>query len=183
MNISDGKHIDLEDIDTIIHEEESKHNPNNDQIDTGDGDDDDDTILDNSGNIKVEDTLYQFKVTVNTKELGLTFQNGNLKKSIIKENCFGTSYISDLVDQQGFKRIGSAQYRKRGGFLQHGEIQINPSREIWFKLFGEEAPPKLNFNFTNDEIIQHLKSPFLDKKLNLKYEHIDFNTNCIKKIF
>ena len=55
MNISDGKHIDLEDIDTIIHEEESKHNPNNDQIDTGDGDDDDDTILDNSGNIKVED--------------------------------------------------------------------------------------------------------------------------------
>ena len=73
MNISDGKHIDLEDIDTIIHEEESKHNPNNDQIDTGDGDDDDDTILDNSGNIKVEDTLYQFKVTVNTKELGLTF--------------------------------------------------------------------------------------------------------------
>ena len=36
MNISDGKHIDLEDIDTIIHEEESKHNPNNDQIDTGD---------------------------------------------------------------------------------------------------------------------------------------------------
>ena len=74
MNISDGKHIDLEDIDTIIHEEESKHNPNNDQIDTGDGDDDDDTILDNSGNIKVEDTLYQFKVTVNTKELGLTLQ-------------------------------------------------------------------------------------------------------------
>ena len=58
MNISDGKHIDLEDIDTIIHEEESKHNPNNDQIDTGDGDDDDDTILDNSGNIKVEDTLF-----------------------------------------------------------------------------------------------------------------------------
>ena len=115
------------------------------------------------------------------KELGLTLQNGNLKKSIIKENCFGTSYISDLVDQRGFKRIGSAQYRKRGGFLQHGEIQINPSREIWFQLFGEEPPPKLNFDFTNDSIIQHLKSSFLDKKLNLKYEHIDFNTNSIRK--
>ena len=30
------------------------------------------------------------------------------------ENCFGTSYISDLVDKDGFKRIGSAQYRKKG---------------------------------------------------------------------
>ena len=64
MNISDGKHIDLEDIDTIIHEEESKHNPNNDQIDTGDGDDDDDTILDNSGNIKVEDTALQTEIAI-----------------------------------------------------------------------------------------------------------------------
>ena len=44
------------------------------------------------------------------RELGLNLQNGNLRKSLIKTNCFGTSLISDLVDQDGFKRVGSAQY-------------------------------------------------------------------------
>ena len=108
------------------------------------------------------------------KELGLNLQNGHLRKSIIRENCFGSSYISDLVDQDGYKRIGSAQYRKQGAFLQHGEIQINPPRGLWFKLFGEEAPPKINLNFTNDEIIRHLKNSFLENKSNLIIENIDF---------
>ena len=107
------------------------------------------------------------------KELGLILKSGNLKKSIIKENCFGTSYLSDLVDEDGFKRIGSAQYRKKGAFLQHGEIQINPSRDLWFKLFGEAAPPAITLNHTNDEIIEHLKNSFLEKKSDLKIEHID----------
>jgi len=115
------------------------------------------------------------------KELGLNLQNGHLKKSTIRENCFGSSYISDLVDQEGYKRIGSAQYRKRGAFLQHGEIQINPSRDLWFKLFGEEAPPKINLNFTNNEIIRHLKNSFLDNKSNLIIENIEFKDKFITK--
>ena len=44
------------------------------------------------------------------REIGLNLQYGNLRKSRIKTNCFGTSLISDLVDQDGFKRIGSAQF-------------------------------------------------------------------------
>ena len=71
------------------------------------------------------------------RELGLSLQYGNLRKSSIKTNCFGTSLISDLVDQDGFKRIGSAQFRKKGAFLQHGEIQTNPSKSLWFKLFKD----------------------------------------------
>lgn len=115
------------------------------------------------------------------KGLGLILKSGNLKKSIIKENCFGTSYLSDLVDEDGFKRIGSAQYRKKGAFLQHGEIQINPSRDLWFKLFGEEAPPAITLNHTNDEIIEHLKNSFLEKKSALKIENIDLrNKDNIK---
>ena len=47
------------------------------------------------------------------EELGLKLRYGNLRKSSIKTNCFGTSLISDLVDQDGFKRIGSAQFRKK----------------------------------------------------------------------
>ena len=105
-------------------------------------------------------------------ELGLTLKYGNLRKSHIKENCFGTSLMSDLVDQNGFKRIGSAQFRKKGAFLQHGEIQTNPSKELWFKLFEEEAPPKVNLELTNDEIIQYLRNSFLENQSNIKFKNI-----------
>ena len=109
------------------------------------------------------------------KELGLKLKNGNSRKSSIKNNCFGTSLISDLVDQDGFKRIGSAQYRKKGAFLQHGEIQTNPSRDLWFKLFKEEAPPKVKLDFSNDEIVQHLRSSFLENKSNIKFRNISID--------
>ena len=106
------------------------------------------------------------------KELGLNLQYGNSRKSSISSNCFGTSFISDLVDQDGFKRIGSAQYRKKGAFLQHGEIQTNPSKDLWFKLFREEAPPKINLDLTNDEIVQYLRNSFLEDKSNIKFKNI-----------
>jgi len=105
-------------------------------------------------------------------ELGLNLQYGNLRKSSIKTNCFGTSLISDLVEQDGFKRIGSAQFRKKGAFLQHGEIQTNPSRDLWFKLFKEEAPPKVNLKLTNDEIVQHLRNSFVKNKSNINFKNI-----------
>ena len=111
------------------------------------------------------------------RELGLNLQYGNLQKSTITSNCFGTSLISDLVDQDGFKRIGSAQYRKKGAFLQHGEIQTNPSQDLWFKLFREEAPPKVNLNLTNDEIIQHLSNSFQENKSNIKFKNITIDKN------
>jgi len=113
------------------------------------------------------------------RKLGLYLQNGNLQKSPIQSNCFGTSMISDLVDQNGFKRIGSAQYRKKGAFLQHGEIQTNPSKDLWLKLFKEEAPPKLNLDLSNDEIVQHLRNSFLESKSNMKFKYLDIKDNKI----
>ena len=113
------------------------------------------------------------------RELGLNLQNGHLRKSRIQTNCFGTSLISDLVDQNGFKRIGSAQYRKKGAFLQHGEIQTNPSKDLWFKLFKEEAPPKINLGKTNDEIVKHLRTSFLKNKSNLKFKTITLGNKSI----
>ncbi|MDC2988293.1 protein ligase [bacterium] len=115
------------------------------------------------------------------RELGLNLQYGNLEKSPITSNCFGTSLISDLVDQDGFKRIGSAQYRKKGAFLQHGEIQTNPSQDLWFKLFREEAPPKIDLDLTNNEIVQYLRNSFLDNKSNIKFKNIDIDNKNIKK--
>jgi len=113
------------------------------------------------------------------RELGLNLQYGNLQKSPITSNCFGTSLISDLVDQDGFKRIGSAQYRRKGAFLQHGEIQTNPSKDLWFKLFREEAPPKINLDLTNDEIVQHLRDSFLKNKSNIKFKNISIDNKIL----
>ena len=115
------------------------------------------------------------------RELGLNLQNGNLRKSPIKYNCFGTSLISDLVDQDGVKRIGSAQYRKKGAFLQHGEIQTNPSKDLWFKLFKEEAPPKVNLNLTNDEIVQYLKNSFLKNLTDITFKTVVIDNKNIRK--
>ena len=114
------------------------------------------------------------------RELGLYLQNGNLRKSPIITNCFGTSLISDLVDQDGFKRIGSAQYHKKGSFLQHGEIQTNPSRDLWFKLFAEEAPPKINLDLSNDEIVHHLKNTFLKNKSNISFKNVAIDHKTIE---
>ena len=115
------------------------------------------------------------------RELGLSLQYGNLRKSRIKTNCFGTSLISDLVDKDGFKRIGSAQFRKKGAFLQHGEIQTNPSKDLWFKLFKEEAPPKVNLDLTNDEIVEHLRNSFLENKSNLSINNVSIDNKDIGK--
>jgi len=109
------------------------------------------------------------------RALGLNLKYGNLRKSPLTLNCFGTSLISDLVDQDGFKRIGSAQYRKKGAFLQHGEIQTNPSKDLWFKLFQEEAPPKLNLDLKNDELIHYLRDSFLENNSKLRFKNIDID--------
>ena len=116
-------------------------------------------------------------------KLGLSLERGHLRKSPIKENCFGTSYVSDLVDQYGFKRIGSAQYRKKGAFLQHGEIQLNPPRELWINLFGEEPPKQVDLSLTNEEIIKYLMNSFLKTKSNLEITNITLKTNDINELF
>jgi len=116
------------------------------------------------------------------RELGLNLKYGNLQKSPITSNCFGTSLISDLVDQDGFKRIGSAQYRKKGAFLQHGEIQTNPSKDLWFELFREEAPPKINLDLTNDEIVHHLRKAFLEDKSNIRLENVAIDNKNFGKL-
>ena len=105
--------------------------------------------------------------------LGVTLNNGSVKKGSIKENCFSTNYISDLVDENGNKRVGSAQYWKKGSFLQHGEIQLNPSLDLWIKIFGQEPPQPLNLKLSNKKIIKHLKNSFQK----------DYSDSSIENIF
>ena len=115
-------------------------------------------------------------------KLGLVLKRGDLRKSTIKENCFGTSYISDLVDKHGVKRIGSAQYRKKGAFLQHGEIQLNPPRELWLRLFEEEPPSQIDLSMTNEKITEFLMNAFLESKANLNVSKIVYQEDDIKEL-
>ena len=87
-----------------------------------------------------------------------------------------------MVDEAGFKRIGSAQFRKKGVFLQHGEIQLNPSRDLWEKLFNEEAPPPIILNLPYQEIIKYLKDSFIKEKKNLKIKNLNYTDSEIKNI-
>ena len=114
--------------------------------------------------------------------LGINLKYGSNKKATIKHNCFSTSYTSDLVDQNGIKRIGSAQYWKRGSFLQHGEILLNPPKELWTRIFNMEAPPSINFNFDRYELINNLRDSFLGNYSDLKIKNIFLSDEYIKKI-
>tara|TARA_B100001769_G_C21983277_1_gene528648 strand:+ start:108 stop:851 length:744 start_codon:yes stop_codon:yes gene_type:complete len=115
-------------------------------------------------------------------ELGLHLKKGHLKKSLIKDNCFGSSYVTDLVDQYGFKRIGSSQYKKKGAFLQHGEIQLNPPRDLWIEIFGVEPPSQIDLSLTNQEIIKYLINSFLENKSNLNIENVKYTNQDIKQL-
>ena len=48
-------------------------------------------------------------------------------------------------------------------------------RDLWSKLFREEAPPKVNLNLTNDEIIQHLSNSFQENKSNIKFKNMSID--------
>ena len=51
--------------------------------------------------------------------LGLNLKFGNQLTNQIERNCFATSTNADLIDPNGYKRIGSAQYWRMGHLLQH----------------------------------------------------------------
>ena len=114
--------------------------------------------------------------------LGIQLKYGTIKKSIIQENCFSTSYTSDLIDQNGIKRVGSAQYWKKGSFLQHGEIQLNPPKELWSRIFKMETPPTIKLNLERNELINNLRNSFLENHPDLNLKKILLTDEYIKKI-
>ncbi len=67
---------------------------------------------------------------------------GNQPVNVSNSNCFSTSTLADLVDKDENKQIGSAQYWQKGHLLQHGEILMEPSKELWKKVFNTD-PPKI----------------------------------------
>ncbi len=76
------------------------------------------------------------------KDLGMPLHFGDEISHLTDKHCFSQSTKADLIDQRGNKRIGSAQFWKSSQLLQHGEILLDPPKELWEELFDEKAPEK-----------------------------------------
>ncbi|MGB3297720.1 MAG: lipoate--protein ligase family protein [Phormidesmis sp.] len=56
-------------------------------------------------------------------------------------NCFGTATAADLIMEDGYKLIGSAQVHRENCVLQHGSMRLCPDGELFEKVFGERVLP------------------------------------------
>jgi lipoate---protein ligase len=75
------------------------------------------------------------------QSLGVNLAYGNCQgKYIANPNCFALATGADLVCEDGYKLIGSAQLIRSGAILQHGSIRLNPDRDLFRKVFGSELP-------------------------------------------
>ena len=109
------------------------------------------------------------------RKAGVELLFGNQPVNISDSNCFASSTLADLVDQNKNKHIGSAQYWKKGHLLQHGEILIEPSRQLWGKVFNSD-PPKIKERLKDkDRIIFLLKESFIKTWPNLKWYDYKLN--------
>ena len=103
------------------------------------------------------------------KKAGLDLFFGNQPVNFSNCNCFGTSTLADLVDKDNNKYIGSAQYWKKGHLLQHGEILIEPSKQLWKKVFNTD-PPKIKQELKEkNRIIFYLKESFINTWSHLQW--------------
>ena len=79
------------------------------------------------------------------RSLGINLSFGEAGRGYIKNpNCFGTATAADLVTENGYKLIGSAQVYRNGCVLQHGSMRLNPDAALFEEVFGESlVPPNL----------------------------------------
>ncbi len=95
------------------------------------------------------------------QKLDLSLKFGDKAQNLENRNCFSTSTKADLIDLNGDKRIGSAQYWESGHLLQHGEIVLNPPTDLWEEVFDQKAPlPLLNNSITPNYLEEILTSSF-----------------------
>ncbi len=116
------------------------------------------------------------------KELGVNLDFGDQPLAIPSGNCFSTSSIADLVDENGIKRIGSAQFWKRGNLLQHGEILLDPPVDLWTKIFNSPPPPPISPKIPRIDLENLLTASITAYWSNVKWSHKSFEINQIDKL-
>ncbi len=109
------------------------------------------------------------------KKAGLDLSFGNQAVNIYNNNCFSTSTLADLVNEDRHKYIGSAQYWKKGHLLQHGEILLEPPKQLWKKVFNTDLPKIKNEIKEKDKIIYFLKKSLIETWPNLQLSNYKLN--------
>ena len=94
------------------------------------------------------------------KKAGVDLFFGNQTIDMTNNNCFAISTLADLVDKDKNKHIGSAQFWKKGHLLQHGEILMEPSKQLWKKVFNTDPPNIKNEIKDKNRVINILKESF-----------------------
>jgi lipoate---protein ligase len=93
--------------------------------------------------VEVYQQICQFLID-GWRGLGVDLDYGTAGRGYIHNpNCFGTATSADLICDDGYKLIGSAQLIKAAAILQHGSIRLNPDRALFSQVFGEQMslPP------------------------------------------
>jgi len=76
------------------------------------------------------------------QQLGITLDFGAAGRGYIKNpNCFGTATAADLVTEDGYKLIGSAQVYRGGSVLQHGSMRLSTDAALYEQVFEESYSP------------------------------------------
>ena len=116
------------------------------------------------------------------KNTGVELFLGSQPANIYNDNCFSTSTLADLVDEDQNKHIGSAQYWKKGHLLQHGEILMEPSKQLWKKVFNTDPPKIKNEIKDKDKVINILKESFRKTWKNVELNKHNFDKKEKAKI-
>ncbi|MEL6815288.1 MAG: lipoate--protein ligase family protein, partial [Cyanobacteria bacterium J06598_3] len=88
---------------------------------------------------EVYQQLCQFLIE-GWQTLGISLAFGAARRGYIHNpNCFGTATAADLVMDDGYKLIGSAQVYRNGCVLQHGSIRLRPDTALFQLIFGEQV--------------------------------------------
>lgn len=71
------------------------------------------------------------------RSLGVSLHYGDSGRGYIHNpDCFGTATRADLVTDNGYKLIGSAQLRRGECILQHGSMRLRPDPDLFYQVFG-----------------------------------------------
>ena len=117
------------------------------------------------------------------KDMGLPLKFGQQKPIKGSTNCFTTATSADLVDLNGCKRIGSAQLWKKGNLLQHGEILINPSKDLWEDLFSTDPPKDFPLDLSSKEIEKFLIKSLFSSWPEINWDKCLLAKNELEKLF
>tara|TARA_Y100001970_G_scaffold294017_1_gene445889 strand:+ start:22015 stop:22776 length:762 start_codon:yes stop_codon:yes gene_type:complete len=116
-------------------------------------------------------------------ELNIKLFTGEEKYISIPTDCFSMRSKADLIDAKGLKRVGSAQLWRNGSLLNQTEILLDPSADLWEKVFQTDCPKLKTLEFNKEYIKTVLLSNF-KRFFNIKgYKTLDLNSDELSNAY